>query len=284
MFIPLLIILRTGGISKMENRIEKRMRELQEKGQKAFITYMTAGLPDMDGTKNLIRAEAEAGIDVIELGIPFSDPTADGPVIQDASYRSICRGTNVRKVFDAVEEVRRDCQVPIVYMMYYNTVLHYGVDAFVEKCAAVGVDGLIIPDLPKEEQDELTEALGRVEGAPILIQLVAPVSADRIPMILENARGFVYCVSSMGVTGQAADFHKNVRSYLENVKAISKIPVMMGFGIRTADDVSNFMDTIDGCIVGTHFIELMEDSGYNLEVAKEYVRSFKEGLEQAAKK
>lgn len=284
MFIPLLIILRTGGISKMENRIEKRMRELQEKGQKAFITYMTAGLPDMDGTKDLIRAEAEAGIDVIELGIPFSDPTADGPVIQDASYRSICRGTNVRKVFDAVEEVRRDCQVPIVYMMYYNTVLHYGVDAFVEKCAAVGVDGLIIPDLPKEEQDELTEALGRVEGAPILIQLVAPVSADRIPMILENARGFVYCVSSMGVTGQAADFHKNVRSYLENVKAISKIPVMMGFGIRTADDVSNFMDTIDGCIVGTHFIELMEDSGYNLEVAKEYVRSFKEGLEQAAKK
>lgn len=284
MFIPLLIILRTGGISKMENRIEKRMRELQEKGQKAFITYMTAGLPDMDGTKDLIRAEAEAGIDVIELGIPFSDPTADGPVIQDASYRSICRGTNVRKVFDAVEEVRRDCQVPIVYMMYYNTVLHYGVDAFVEKCASVGVDGLIIPDLPKEEQDELTEALGRVEGAPILIQLVAPVSADRIPMILENARGFVYCVSSMGVTGQAADFHKNVRSYLENVKAISKIPVMMGFGIRTADDVSNFMDTIDGCIVGTHFIELMEDSGYNLEVAKEYVRSFKEGLEQAAKK
>lgn len=284
MFTPLLIILRTGGINKMENRIEKRMRELQENGQKAFITYMTAGLPDMEGTKALIRAEAEAGIDVIELGIPFSDPTADGPVIQDASYRSICKGTNVRKVFDAVEEVRRDCQVPIVYMMYYNTVLHYGVDAFVEKCAAVGVDGLIIPDLPKEEQDELTEALDRVDNAPILIQLVAPVSADRIPMILENARGFVYCVSSMGVTGQAADFHKNVRSYLENVKAVSKIPVMMGFGIRTADDVANFMDTIDGCIVGTHFIELMEESGYDLEKAKDYVRTFKEGLAQAAKR
>lgn len=268
----------------MENRIEKRMRELQENGQKAFITYMTAGLPDMEGTKALIRAEAEAGIDVIELGIPFSDPTADGPVIQDASYRSICKGTNVRKVFDAVEEVRRDCQVPIVYMMYYNTVLHYGVDAFVEKCAAVGVDGLIIPDLPKEEQDELTEALDRVDNAPILIQLVAPVSADRIPMILENARGFVYCVSSMGVTGQAADFHKNVRSYLENVKAVSKIPVMMGFGIRTADDVANFMDTIDGCIVGTHFIELMEESGYDLEKAKDYVRTFKEGLAQEAKR
>lgn len=266
----------------MENRIEKRMRELQQTGGKAFITYMTAGLPDMEGTKALIRAEAEAGIDVIELGIPFSDPTADGPVIQDASYRSICKGTNLKKVFDAVEEVRRDCQVPIVYMMYYNTILHYGVEAFVEKCAAVGVDGLIIPDLPKEEQQELSDALAQVENAPILIQLVAPVSADRIPMILENARGFVYCVSSMGVTGQAADFHKNVRAYLENVKAASKIPVMMGFGIRTADDVDGFMDTIDGCIVGTHFIELMEDSDYNLETAKEYVRNFKEGLAKAA--
>ena len=146
----------------MENRIEKRMRELQENGQKAFITYMTAGLPDMEGTKALIRAEAEAGIDVIELGIPFSDPTADGPVIQDASYRSICKGTNVRKVFDAVEEVRRDCQVPIVYMMYYNTVLHYGVDAFVEKCAAVGVDGLIIPDLPKQSKRRIIMQYQRV--------------------------------------------------------------------------------------------------------------------------
>ncbi len=264
--------------NQVENRIEKRMRELQEKGQKAFITYMTAGLPDMEGTKALIRAEAEAGIDVVELGIPFSDPTADGPVIQDASYRSICKGTNVRKVFDAVEEVRRDCEVPIVYMMYYNTVLHYGVNAFVKQCAAVGVDGLIIPDLPKEEQDELMEALSQVENAPILIQLVAPVSEERIPMILENARGFVYCVSSMGVTGQAADFHKNVRAYLENVKAASKIPVMMGFGIRTPEDVEKLLDIIDGCIVGTHFIELMEKSGYNLETAKEYVKSFKEGL------
>lgn len=262
----------------MENRIEKRMKQLQKNGEKAFITYMTAGLPDMEGTKALIRAEAEAGIDVIELGIPFSDPTADGPVIQDASYRSICKGTNLRKVFDAVEEVRQDCEVPIVYMMYYNTVLHYGIEAFVKKCAAVGVDGLIIPDLPKEEQDELAEVLACVEDAPILIQLVAPVSGERIPMILENARGFVYCVSSMGVTGQAADFHKNVRAYLENVKAFSKIPVMMGFGIRTPKDVENLLDTIDGCIVGTHFIELMEKSGYDLETAKEYVKSFKERL------
>ena len=260
------------------NRIEKRMEELQNKNEKAFVTYMTAGLPDMEGTKALIKAQAEAGIDIIELGIPFSDPTADGPVIQDASYRSICKGTNLKGVFAAVEEVRKDCDVPLVFMMYYNTILYYGVDAFARKCAEVGVDGLIIPDLPKEEQFELVEALDNTENAPILIQLVAPVSADRIPMILENARGYVYCVSSMGVTGQAAHFHKNVRKCLENVKAVSKIPVMMGFGIRTAEDGAGLKDTIDGCIVGTHFIELMEENNYDLDVAKEYIRTFKREL------
>lgn len=260
------------------NRIERRMQELQQKKEKAFITYMTAGLPDMEGTKNLIRAQAEAGIDVIELGIPFSDPTADGPVIQDASYRSICKGTNVKKVFTAVEEIRNDCEVPILFMMYYNTILHYGIRKFVERCADTGVDGLIIPDLPKEEQEELTEILALVPQAPILIQLVSPVSGDRIPMILEQARGFVYCVSSMGVTGQAADFHKNVRKYLETVKSVSDIPVMMGFGIRTAEDIIPLKDTIDGCIVGTYFIQLMEQCNYDLEVAKRYVKDFKKGL------
>lgn len=261
------------------NRIEERLAQLQKENKKAFITYMTAGLPDMEGTKDIIRAQAEAGVDVIELGIPFSDPTADGPVIQDASYRSICKGTTLRMVFDAVEEVRKDCQVPMLFMMYFNTILHYGVEAFARKCAQVGIDGLIVPDVPKEEQEELAAALEKTEGAPILIQLVAPVSADRIPGILEGARGFVYCVSSMGVTGQAAQFHKNVRSYLEYVKSVSKIPVMMGFGIRTPEDVEQLKDTIDGCIVGTHFIELMEQSGYDPEVAKEYIRSFKAGLE-----
>ena len=262
------------------NRIEKRMEELQQKNEKAFVTYMTAGLPDMEGTKALIKAQDEAGIDIIELGIPFSDPTADGPVIQDASYRSICKGTNVKGVFTAVEEVRKDCEVPIVFMMYYNTILYYGVEAFAKKCAETGVDGLIIPDLPKEEQFELAEALEHTENAPILIQLVAPVSADRIPMILENARGYVYCVSSMGVTGQAAHFHKNVRNYLESVKAVSKIPVMMGFGIRTAEDVAPMKNIIDGAIVGSHFIRLMEENDYDLQAIGTYCGTFKKELNQ----
>lgn len=261
------------------NRIEERLQQVKEKNEKAFITYMTAGLPDMAGCAALIRAQAEAGIDVVELGIPFSDPVADGPVIQAASYKSIQQGTNLKKVFKMVAQVRADgCQVPLVFMMYFNTVLHYGLEAFAKKCAEVGVDGLIIPDLPYEEQGQLREALDKTAEAPILIQLVTPVSGDRIPMLLEDARGFVYCVSSMGVTGQAAEFHRDVVHYLEQVKAVSKIPVMMGFGIRTAADVLPMKDIIDGCIVGSHFINLMEENNYSTETAKEYVSTFKKEM------
>lgn len=259
------------------NRIEDRLTQLKENGEKAFITYMTAGLPDMERTKELLRMQEEAGTDVVELGIPFSDPVADGPVIQDASYRSILKGTNLTKTFQAVKEVRRDCNIPIVFMMYYNTILHYGVEKFVRRCEEVGVDGLIIPDLPMEEQGEIQRYL-TLENSPILIQLVSPVSKQRVPKILDGARGFVYCVSSMGVTGQEGGFYDKVQDYLKEVKAQAKIPVMMGFGIKEAKDVAFVKDIIDGCIVGTYFIELLEGCGYNLEVAREYIREFKEGL------
>lgn len=263
----------------MKNRIEEKLNQLQERKEKAFITYMTAGLPDMEGCKKLIKVQEEAGTDIIELGIPFSDPVADGPVIQAASYKSILQGTNIRNSFALVEETRKEgCQIPIVFMMYFNTILHYGISQFVKKCAEAGVDGIIVPDLPFEEQEQLQSEIDKTEGAPILIQLVSPVSKDRIPMLLEKARGFVYCVSSMGVTGQEADFHKNVLNYLKEVKSISKIPVMMGFGIRTAKDVLPMREVIDGCIVGTHFINLMEEHQYDLEVAKEYCNSFKKEL------
>lgn len=260
------------------NRIEERLKELKTENKKAFITYMTAGLPDMEGTKALIKAQEEAGTDIIELGIPFSDPVADGPVIQDASYKSICKGTNLRKVFQMMEEIRNDgVKMPVIFMMYYNTILHYGIEAFAAKCKEAGVDGLIIPDLPFEEQEDLQTALDK-EDAAILIQLVSPVSKDRIVKILEHARGFVYCVSSMGVTGQAGTFHKEIISYLTNVKKVSKIPVMMGFGIRTPKDIEHMKDIIDGVIVGSHFIRLLEENNYDIEAAKEYCSSFKRDL------
>lgn len=262
------------------NRIEARMKQLEQRGEKAFITYITAGLPDLEGTKALLKAKERAGCDVVELGIPFSDPVADGPVIQNASYQAICNGINLKKIFVAVEEVRKEgLELPIVFMMYYNTILHYGVEAFVKKCNEVGVDGLIIPDLPFEEQEDLKNCL-KASDTTIFIQLVSPVSGDRIPMILENARGFVYCVSSMGVTGQGANFHKEVVQYLKHVKEVCKIPVMMGFGIRTAEDVKPMKDSIDGAIVGSYFINLMEERGYSTAVAEEYCSTFKRELNQ----
>lgn len=260
------------------NRIEKRLKELEKENKKAFITYMTAGLPDMDKTGEIIRAQAEAGIDIVELGIPFSDPIADGPVIQDASYRSIQKGTNLKKVFELVKSVRKDCEVPIVFMLYYNTILYHGIEKFVDECIQCGVDGLIIPDVPFEETFEIREFLDKNEKAPFLIPLVSPVSKDRIPMLVEDQKGFVYCVSSMGVTGQNADFHKDVQNYLKQVKETSKIPVMMGFGIRNAQDVEKYKDIIDGCIVGSHFITLMEKNNYDINVIKDYITTFKTEL------
>ena len=247
------------------NRIEEKLAQLKEQNKKAFITYMTAGMPDFDKMQEIIRTQEQAGTDIIELGIPFSDPVADGPVIQDASYHAILKGVNLKKVLEAMKKLRSaKIEIPIVFMMYYNTILHYGVEAFVDACIESGVDGLIIPDLPLEEQDEIKEFLQK-ENAPILIQLVSPVSKDRIPEILKDARGFVYCVSSMGVTGQEATFHKSVIDYLGSVKEVSKIPVMMGFGIRTAEDVAPMKDIIDGAIVGSHFIRLMEENDYDLQ-------------------
>ncbi len=263
----------------MKNRIEERLIKLKEKGEKAFITYMTAGLPSMEECAEVIKAQDEAGTDIIELGIPFSDPAADGPVIQASSYKSILRGTNLSGCLELVEKVRKDgCQVPIVYMMYFNTILYYGIENFVRRCTEAGVDGVIIPDLPFEEQHQLADELAKVAGSPLLIQLVAPVSKARIPIILENARGFVYCVSSMGVTGQAATFHRDVIDYLKEVKEVSKIPVMMGFGIRTAQDVMPMRECIDGCIVGSHFITLMEENNYDKNIVKDYCSTFKREL------
>lgn len=263
---------------KMSNRIENRIQTLKERKEKALITYMTAGLPNMEGCKALIKAQEEAGTDILELGIPFSDPIADGPVIQASSYKAIQQGTNLKKVFALMKEIRTEgVEIPIIFMMYYNTILHYGIKEFVQECVQCGVDGMIVPDLPLEEQKELCKAL-EVKEAPILIQLVSPVSADRIPQILEGARGFAYCVSSMGVTGQSGNFHQEIINYLSHVKTVSKIPIMMGFGICYASDVAPMKDIIDGAIVGSHFINLMEEHKYSIEIAKKYCETFKREL------
>ncbi|MFV0466292.1 MAG: tryptophan synthase subunit alpha [Lachnospiraceae bacterium] len=262
------------------NRIEAKLAELKEKNEKAFITYITAGLPDLEVTKQVVFGQERAGTDILELGVPFSDPVADGPVIQAASFEAIQNGTNIHNVFQMVRELREEgLKLPLVFMLYYNTVLHYGVTEFIEQCRLSGVDGLIIPDLPFEEQDEIKKALGESDST-ILIQLVSPVSGGRISKILSEARGFVYCVSSMGVTGQSAEFHKEVMGYLEHVKNSSKIPVMMGFGIRTPEDIEPMKGLIHGVIVGSHFIQIFRDSGYDVTVTEDYSRTFKSKLKE----
>ncbi|MCR4956184.1 MAG: tryptophan synthase subunit alpha [Lachnospiraceae bacterium] len=259
------------------NRIEERLKENKVKKKKSFITYITAGLPDMEGMKGLIHTQELAGVDVIELGVPFSDPVADGEVIQKASQKSIEQGTNIKGIFQAVKQLRQEgSQVPLVFMMYYNTILTYGITEFVKSCKTTGVDGLIVPDLPMEEQQELQEALEQEEG-PILIQLVSPVSKDRIKFIVKKGKGFIYCVSSMGVTG-GGSFYNKVKDYLMEVRKSTDLPIMMGFGIKEPKDVEPYMDVIDGAIVGSHFIRLMEESSYNRNKAKEYIENFKAQL------
>ncbi|MCR5594642.1 MAG: tryptophan synthase subunit alpha [Lachnospiraceae bacterium] len=258
------------------NRIEYRLNTLKEKNEKAFITYITAGLPDMETTAKIIKAQED--VDVIELGIPFSDPIADGPVIQQASFEAIQGGASLNKTLELMKKLRTEgVDKPILFMLYYNTIVGRGIENFVSACREAGVDGLIVPDLPLEEQENLQNAL-KGDDTTILIQLVSPVSKERIPKILEGARGFVYCVSSMGVTGQAADFHREVMDYLKSVKAVSKIPVMMGFGIREAEDVCPMKDIIDGAIVGSHFINIMRKAGFDPAAAKEYTAKFKSEL------
>ncbi len=259
------------------NRIEERLATLQAKKEKAFITYLTAGLPNMEATAAIVKAQEEAGTDIIEIGVPFSDPIADGPVIQQASYEAIQAGANLKKSFELIAGLRADgVKLPIVFMLYYNTVLHYGLENFVKKCQKIGVDGLIIPDLPLEEQGPIKQYLTGDET--ILIQLVSPVSAGRIGEIVKSARGFIYCVSSMGVTGQSGSFHKEILGYLSDVKKQSPVPVMMGFGITEAKDVAPMKDVIDGAIVGSHFINLMREHQFDPQAAKEYCARFKKEL------
>jgi len=259
----------------MANRIQTRMSALKSEDKKAFITYITAGLPDYGKTKEIVKAQ-EGVTDVIELGIPFSDPTADGPVIQQASYEAIQAGASLKKTFALMDELRSEgSEQPIVFMMYYNTIVNFGLKEFAARCKEAGVDGLIVPDLPFEEQAPLKEALKTQGDATILIQLVSPVSGERIPEILADAEGFVYCVSAMGVTGQGGTYHKDVIEYLKRVKECSKIPVMMGFGIRTAGDVEPMKEYIDGAIVGTHFINILREADFDANAAADYAIRFK---------
>ena len=243
---------------------------------KAFIPFITCGDPSLEVTEQLVYAMEEAGANLIELGIPFSDPTAEGPVIQAANTRALSGGVTTDKIFAMVEKIRKNTQIPMVFMTYANVVFSYGTERFIKKASELGMDGLILPDVPYEEKEEFDSVCKKYDMD--LISLIAPTSHERISMIAKEASGFVYCVSQMGVTGKGANFHKDIREYLAAVKQTSAIPVMVGFGIRTAKDIEPFEDIVDGAIVGSNLLRILEESNYSVDAVKEYVSGFKKEL------
>lgn len=241
---------------------------------KAFIPFVTCGDPDLETTAQVVRAMAEAGADLIELGIPFSDPTAEGPVIQGANLRALKAGTTTDKIFDLVRDLRRDVSVPMVFMTYANVVFSYGTERFVSTCEDIGMDGLILPDLPFEEKEEFAPVC-RKYGID-LISLVAPTSADRIAMISREAEGFLYIVSSLGVTGTRSEITTDLGAIIQVVRENTSVPCAIGFGISTPEQAKKMAALSDGAIVGSAIIKLLEQFGKDApERIADYVREMK---------
>lgn len=244
---------------------------------KAFIPFITCGDPDLETTGAAIRAMAANGADLIELGIPFSDPTAEGVVIQGANLRALRGGVTTDKIFDFVRALRKDVKIPFVFMTYANVVFSYGTDAFISACAELGIDGLILPDLPYEEKDEFLPTC-RKYGVD-LISMIAPTSADRIAMIAKEAEGFLYIVSSLGVTGTRSEIKTDLASIVEVVRRNTKTPCAIGFGISTPEQAHKMAAIADGAIVGSAIIKLLERYGKDApDKIGAYVKSMKDAL------
>ena len=246
-------------------------------GGKAFIPFITCGDPDLETTAAVVRAAAGNGADLIELGIPFSDPTAEGPVIQGANLRALRAGATTDRVFELVRELRRDVTVPMVFMTYANVVFSYGAERFISICSEIGIDGLILPDLPFEEKDEFLP-LCRQYGVD-LISLIAPTSENRIAMIAREAEGFIYLVSSLGVTGMRSEIKTDLASIVDVIRENTKTPCAIGFGISTPEQAGKMAAISDGAIVGSAIIRLLEQHGKNApEYVGEYVRRMKDAV------
>jgi tryptophan synthase alpha chain len=246
-------------------------------GEKALITFLAAGDPDSDSTVAYILEMERAGADLIEIGIPFSDPTAEGPVIQGANIRALRGGMTTDGAFDIVKKVRLCSQVPLVFMTYLNPVFHYGYDRFFAKCEELGVAGIIIPDLPFEEKEEV--AVPAAAHHVALISMIAPTSEERIAKIASSAQGFLYVVSDLGVTGQRREIKTNISAMIAQIRKVSDIPCAIGFGISTPAQAAEMAAVADGSIVGSAIVQIIGEEGRNAkERLRTFVRSLKEGM------
>ena len=243
---------------------------------KAFIPFITCGDPSLEITEQIVIEMEKAGANLIELGIPFSDPTAEGPVIQEANVRALAGGVTTDKIFDMVARLRKTVKIPMVFMTYANVLFSYGVERFAARAKEVGMDGVILPDVPYEEKEEFSTVLGKYDLD--MISLIAPTSHDRIAMIAKEAEGFVYCVSSLGVTGMRSEIKTDVGEMIKLVKAVNDIPCAVGFGISGPEQAAKMAKVSDGVIVGSAIVKLCAQYGtespkYIAEFVKNIVES-----------
>lgn len=258
----------TGGY-KFMSRIEKAFDH-----GKAFIPFITGGDPDLETSEQLIIEMERAGADLIEIGVPFSDPIAEGIVIQEANERALAAGCTTDRLFNMVERVRKTVKVPLVFLTYINPIYIYGKEKFMKRCKETGIDGLIIPDLPFEEKEEISFICEQFEID--LISLIAPTSKERIRMIAREAKGFIYCVSSLGVTGVRSEIKTDIASMVQLAKEESKIPVAVGFGISTPEQAAKMAAVSDGAIVGSAIVKMVAAYGKeSITPVSDYVRHMK---------
>lgn len=248
--------------------------------KKAFIPFITGGDPSLKVTQELLVAMQESGADLIEIGIPFSDPIAEGPVIQEADERALRGGCTTDKLFDAVKEVRDQIHVPLVFMTYINAIYTYGRERFMKRCVECGMAGVIVPDMPYEEKGELAD-ICREYGIE-LVSLIAPTSEERIQMIAKEAEGFLYCVSSLGVTGVRSEITTNIKEMIDKVREVTDIPCAVGFGISTPQQAKEMAAASDGAIVGSAIVRIVAEHGEEcVPYVAEYVKSMKEAVMEA---
>ena len=247
------------------------------KNGKAFIPFITCGDPDLEATGRIVRAAVENGADLIELGIPFSDPTAEGPVVQESNIRALSGGVTTDRIFDFVRELRKDITIPIVFMTYANVVFSYGAERFISTCAEIGVDGIIVPDLPFEEKEEFQPLCSQYNVD--LISLIAPATEQRIAMIAKEASGFVYIASNLGAAWAKSDIITDITSIIRTVRENTAAPCVIGFGVSTPEQASEMASVSDGVIVDAAIIEMIEKYGKNAaEPIGEYIKTIKEAI------
>ncbi|WP_022767440.1 tryptophan synthase subunit alpha [Butyrivibrio sp. NC2007] len=245
--------------------------------KKAFIAFITCGDPDLDTTVEVVKEAVKNGADLIELGIPFSDPTAEGPTIQGANLRALTGGVTTDKIFDMVKELRKDVTIPMVFMTYANVVFSYGAERFIKTCSEIGIDGIILPDLPYEEKEEFHPVC--VKYGVDLISLIAPTSENRIAQIAKDAEGFIYVVSSLGVTGTRTEIKTDLESIVKAIRENTNVPCAIGFGISKPEQAQKMAGISDGAIVGSAIIKIIEKYGKDSpKYVGEYVKSMKDAI------